>query len=627
MSRLLGIAVLFRFIALIRAADFPGHSASLQRVAENLRSSSAWICDIDTDRVKVFHTATIHGASRAYRLRHDAGVVLGTLFARQTLEGEPSPAGPILLSESDSAQIEQSGGRHLITAYWGRYVAIVNDAREAITRVIRDPSGHMPCYRTRVSGFYIYFSYLGDYTQLNVAPLSVNWDYMAARMVRPGIQSRETGLEEVDELHAGECDLIDGGSTARLFYWHPFEIARQRPLENPREAAKLLRTTAKGCIQSWAACYPSILHRLSGGLDSSIVLGCLHEAPLPRPVTCVTYYPEPDDAQEDFDERPYARSAATQANCSLIEIPRTPTTHLERMLEMGDFPVPMIFNGRNVDEGYLERNLAQRYGATARFGGEGGDQLFFQAPIRASMGDYLWHRGIVPSALRVAWEVAQTEQLSVWRVLQQGFSEGLLRATWDPYSEALQLAEFVTPEVLDIVRRTDSLRIRFAHPWWESPGSLPHGKWWHILWLSMPPHFYTALERGGDPERVEPLTSQPLLELALQIPTYILAAGGKERALARQAFAHDVPAKILQRHFKASIEGFIRRTLLSNLRFVRETLLDGVLVHRRMLDRRRLEAALSGRNQTIASEPVSLYDFLGLEVWARRWATPPPRRV
>jgi asparagine synthase (glutamine-hydrolysing) len=603
------------------------HSASLRRLSGKLRAASSWARDLDTDYIKVFHTPTEHGASRAYRLHRDAGVVLGTLFARQPLESGPSASGPLLsLSESDSAQIERSEGRHLISAWWGRYVAVLNDARQAVTRVIRDPSGHFPCFRTRASGLRIYFSYLGDLTEFNLRPFSVNWDHMAARLVRPGIQSRETGLLEVEELHAGECDVIRPGSTSRRVYWHPFEIAQKDLLDEPREAAKLLRATTKSCVHAWAASYPSILHRLSGGLDSSIVLGCLQDAPVLPRVTCLTYHPEPDDIQEDIDERPFARSAATRGNCRLIEIPRTPTTRLERMFEMGDFPVPMIVNGRNVEEGPLESDLARQYGATARFGGEGGDQLFFQAPIRASVGDYLWHRGLSRSALRIAWDVARAEQLSIWRVLQGGLSEGPLRAPWDPYSEVLRFAEFVTPEVLDTVTQTDSLRTRFAHPWWESSAPLPHGKLWHILWLSMPPHFYTALERKDDPERVEPLTSQPLLELALRIPTYVLAAGGKERALARQAFAHDVPPTVLQRHVKASIEGFMRRTLSNNLPFVRKTLLDGVLVDRRMLDRRRLEAALSGRGDRIASAPVSIFDYLGLEVWARRWSNPPPQK-
>ena len=612
------VASLFSFIALISESASSAHLTALQRLSDGIRPRTGWTCDVNQPRVKVFHTAVNSGASRAHLLHDGRGVVLGTLFRRQPLSSD-SAMSPVTLAERESTGIIQSQGRHLISGYWGRYVAILSDATAPVTRVIRDPSGHLPCYRARASGIRIYFSRLSDYSQLGLAHLSVNWDYMAARMVLSSLQGRETGLNEVEELHAGECDAVGNGATRGEFYWHPFRLAQLPPLDDAAEAASRLRATAKACVHSWAACYPSVLHRLSGGLDSSVVLGCLRDARSRPQITCVTYFPEDEDAGEDGDEREYARAAARHAGCNLIEVPRTPTSRLSLMSDMGEFPVPMIFNSRNVEESALERQLAEDHGAGARFGGEGGDQLFFQSPMVASVGDSLWYRGMSRSLLRRVRDVAQAEQLSVWRVLQQGISEGLLGAQWDAYGEVLQAAEFVSTEVVVAVRRADSLRTRFMHPWFSTTSSLPHGKLWHILWLSTAPHFYTALAREGDPERVEPLTSQPLTELCLQIPTFVLTAGGKDRALARQAFVQDVPAAILERQHKGSIESFIRRSLLNNIEFVRETLLDGVLVQQRFLDRKPLEAALSGRHERIASAPTALFDFLGVEVWIRRW--------
>ena len=614
------IATLFSFIALISDSASTAHLAVLQHLSSDIRLRTGWICDVDQPLAKVFHTAVSSGASRAQPLDNGGGVVLGTLFRRQPLSNDSTGSAPVTLGEGESARIIQSHGRDLISSYWGRYVAILTDTAAPVTRIIRDPSGHLPCYRARAAGIRFYFSRLSDYLRLGVERLSVNWDYMAARMVFSGLQGRETGLKGVEELHAGECDAVGSHGTRSEFYWHPFRFAESPPVETSAAAARRLRATAKACIHSWAACYPSVLHRLSGGLDSAVVLGCLRDAPSRSQVTCVTYFPEEEDAPEDGDEREYARAAAGQAGCNLIEVPRTPTSRLSQMSDMGRFPVPMTFNSRNVEEDALERQLAQAHGAAARFGGEGGDQLFFQSPMLASVGDYLWHRGMDRSLFRRARDVAQAEQLSVWRILQKAISQGLLGAPWDVHAQVLQAAEFVSAEVLVTVSQTDSLRRRFMHPWFSTSTSLPHGKLWHILWLSTAPHFYTALAHEGDPERVEPLTSQPLTELCLQIPTFALTAGGKDRALARQAFVQDVPAKILERQHKGSIESFIRRSLLSNIQFVRETLLEGVLVQQRLLDRKPLEAALSGRHGRIASAPTTLFDFLGVEVWVSRWA-------
>jgi asparagine synthase (glutamine-hydrolysing) len=427
----------FSFIALISDSPSVAHLTVLQRLSYELRLRTGWTCDVDQPLTKVFHTAVSSGASRAHLLHDGRGVVLGTLFRRQPLSNDGAVSQSVTLGESESAGIIDSEGRELISSYWGRYVAILSDARATVTRIIRDPSGHLPCYRAHAAGIRCYFSRLSDYSRLGVERLSVNWDYMAARMVFSGLQGRETGLKEIEELHAGECDAVGRDGTRSEFYWHPFRFAQSPPLEDPAEAASHLRATAKACIHSWAACYPSILHRLSGGLDSAVVLGCLGDAPGRPQVTCVTYFPEAEDAREDGDEREYARAAARRAACTLIEIPRTPTARLSQMSDMGSFPVPMIFNSRNVEENALERQLAQAHGAGARFGGEGGDQLFFQSPMLASVGDYLWHRGITRTLFRRAWDIAQAEQLSVWRVLQQGISAGLLGAPWDAHAEIL----------------------------------------------------------------------------------------------------------------------------------------------------------------------------------------------
>ena len=56
------------------------------------------------------------------------------------------------------------------------------------------------------------------------------------------------------------------------------------------EAVVSLRETTVGCEHAWASCYDGIVHNLSGGLDSSIVLSCLKSAPSRPRVTCLNYF-------------------------------------------------------------------------------------------------------------------------------------------------------------------------------------------------------------------------------------------------------------------------------------------------------------------------------------------------
>lgn len=148
---------------------------------------------------------------------------------------------------------------------------------------------------------------------------------------------------------------------------------------------------------------------------------------------------------------------------------------------------------------------------------------------------------------------------------------------------------------------------------------MPHGKLWHVYMLSVPPRFYSNLAEPGDPEWTEPLTSQPLLELCLQIPTFILAADGRERSLARKAFSEELPAPIAERRSKGAIEVFLTNAIMSNVAFVREVMLDGELVKNRLLERSVLERALGQTPERVRSSMGELFDYLALEVWLRGW--------
>jgi len=119
---------------------------------------------------------------------------------------------------------------------------------------------------------------------------------------------------------------------------------------------------------------------------------------------------------------------------------------------------------------------------------------------------------------------------------------------------------------------------------------------------------------------VHPLWSQPLLELALRIPTYVLTSQGWDRALARRAFAADLPQEIVARRTKGVLDYYAKRILRRNLGFARELLLDGMLVKRGLLDRKALEEVLSGRPTAIESPVVELFDYVSTEAWLRHWS-------
>ena len=69
------------------------------------------------------------------------------------------------------------------------------------------------------------------------------------------------------------------------------------------------------------------------------------------------------------------------------------------------------------------------------------------------------------------------------------------------------------------------------------------------------------------------------------------------------------------------VDSLLLQILKSNLSFVRETLLEGLLVKEGLLDRRRVETALAGEHAEVGTEAKELVAVhLSTEAWLRNWS-------
>ena len=116
------------------------------------------------------------------------------------------------------------------------------------------------------------------------------------------------------------------------------------------------------------------------------------------------------------------------------------------------------------------------------------------------------------------------------------------------------------------------------------------------------------------------LLSQPLMETCLQIPTYLLLRGGRERALAREAFADRVPSQILRRRDKGSIVSHATEMIRRSEPFLRELLLGGVLAEAGVIACKELEPYIV-RGQSFREEHLlRLLACIAGELWVRKCA-------
>ena len=598
---------MYRFIALI----WNDHSPQPRAVADDLRqriraASRDWECVLEDTGFTVMHAGVRSPSSVTTLLHADAGAVFGRLF-----DDSAEPV-PLRMTDHESAKIVATRGARLLDHYWGRYVAAFRDPSDGSVHVLRDPSGTMPCFLTTYRGVTLVFSDVEDCLALRVMRFTVNWAYVAAFVPYSSLQIRDTGLNEVTELQPGEAVRIDGGTLERRQMWNPFEVAKREPVDDHDDAVVALHRTVRRCVQAWASVHPVILHNLSGGLDSSIVLSCLRDAPSRPALACINYF----STGRNEDERKYARLAARRANVELLEQPLAfEQVALRRLFEVRRTARPWFYM-YDLEHGPLESQLAARRGITGIFSGSGGDALFFQNRADLAVADHVFDHPFSLSLPRVALDAARIARRSMWPLLRAALAQRFARRPWSPLAEAGRSRTLIRPEAIEAARRNP----RLLHPWFErSNGALP-GVLWKVVSLSVPPAFYDSFDHETLPERVVPLMSQPLIELCLRIPTYVATAGGYDRSVARHAFADELPMEIIRRRAKGSVTRHNTNLLDANLELIREVLLDGLLVREGLLDRERLELYLSRETSPADFEYHEiLHQHLCTEVWLQRW--------
>jgi asparagine synthase (glutamine-hydrolysing) len=586
------------------------HATAMSLLTRPYHQGSTWRVATERPGVLVLRSNRTP-ESQVHILSNSQGVVLGTLF-ECSFEPDTHPRR-FSFTEADSASIVASGGQHLLTKYSGHYFAVIYDNRTGTSWVLRDPTGGIASHKRTFRGVDVYFSRLRDHDLLGMSPPSVNWSYVKSCLVDPSVLTGETGLTEIQELLAGQCVCRGASVNSTAFAWNPLDIAKTGVVDQPSRAVEMLRQTTRACVHAWASTYDGIVHRLSGGLDSSIVATCLRDAPTRPRVTCLNYY----SIGSDTDERSYARIAAEACGFELIElerespdlgmafsVPRTPhPTHLACYLE----------NGRK------ESRIARDRGASALFSGNAGDGLFYIGNEELAVNDYIFRRGIGRGLFSVALNAAYLERRSVWTVLWRGIKSEWLGRRWSPCIHFESASTLVPCDVLNDVAHNAAL----THPLYREVGGVSSGKVFHAYGMT-----YCAsprpdpFEQDDDPDDLSPLFSQPLIELCLRIPIDILITGGRDRAIAREAFRGDLPPSLIRRRAKGGLEDHLKTVIVNNASVVRALLLDGQLASHGLIERQKVEEALTTAPTGSATMMSELYRYVSLEAWLQSWCGP-----
>lgn len=620
-----------RYLALIwQPSDAHGARAAVSTEL-SLRCDSAWQTAYEAPGVLVAHRAAKHGAPQLHRLAASAGIILGSLFHRSS-EGPSRPCASTF-TDDETRRIMDTGCRHLIERYWGSYLAVTLDRASRQCTVLRDPTANLACFHAKCGGLHVFFSFMDDLMRHVRMQLSVNWQYVAARMLSGPSLSRDCGIQEIEDIPGGERVTLSGDSDRRTPLWHPASFCVEDGLQDQSCASRALRATVLDSVQTLASEHSDILLRLSGGLDSSIVAGCLSQARSAIRVNCLNFYISSSTrhpvqapslvgfSRENLarmrrvigsaDERPFARAVAAKCGFPLHEFEKRASSYELRRIfaaPLASRPSTYVFA---IDEDAAELECARAHKATACFTGQAGDTVFYNTQRPLAVLDYAYLHRLGPDLLSHMRRSIALSGESAARILGKVVRYGILRrALPSPFSP------FQRPHLLPIDVASSVPKDYFSHPWQRAARTLCPGKEYHVVGIAQSGLYYPTIYHREDVARsVHPLASQPVVETCLRIPTYILLADGKSRGLARRTFEDLLPPEVARRTTKGAPVGFLQRLLRHNMEFLRECLLDGALVHKGLLDRSKLAAYLVDDQPFLTIQPEQLMEYLACEAW------------
>lgn len=491
--------------------------------------------------------------------------------------------------------------RSLLSDWWGAYIAVVCDERCGRWYVMGDPSGLLPVFRQVTPTHVLLSSDPALLGKVSGTKLEVCWTGVAAHLLQPDVRQRATCLTGIDELPPGV--LLDPCAPSRQeqVLWHPSDHFPQDPPLSFGAAREELRRVAIDVLGAWQQALGPVAVAISGGVDSSFICGALTAGK--HPFGCITLA----TADASGDERHFARLLASHVGQPLRELIYDPAALGVESLASDRLPRPSRRSFVSVVDAMLARGAAE-LGAAVVLDGNAGDSLFCYLYSAVPVADRLRAEGPGPGSLSTLLDMCRVTGCDAPTMV------------WETLRELRRRGGSPLPGCDTRLLATGACTSHDTRPltaWLEAADGPHKGKRDHVALILRSRHNIHGISSRAP--RLSPLMSQPLLETCLRIPTWLWPQGGVNRALARSAFASELPAPLHSRTVKPGPDSFIRAAFERNRNGLHALLREGLLASNGLLDLEGLDEAFAPDARSDGQSVRRILDLAEAENWARSW--------
>jgi len=285
-------------------------------------------------------------------------------------------------------------GEECLTHFRGMFCFVIWDKEQREIFMARDRMGVKPLYYYLDDKQLIFASEQRSILSTSLVKRKLDTTAMLDYFSYQSVPFPYSAIEGIHQLQAGAWMRIRDGKARTKVYW---ELTGNKVAFDFSDRKAVLRRTRELMLQSVKRRLVSdvpVGAFLSGGIDSSAVVGLMAEAGAGKPNTFNISFEE-----EEFDESSYAEIIAKKFDTHHTRISLRPVSFLEELenaLNAMDSPSA---DGVNT---YVVSKAIRRSGMAVALSGVGGDELFAGYPyfnqfLRLQQKGWLWK---LPSVLR-----------------------------------------------------------------------------------------------------------------------------------------------------------------------------------------------------------------------------------
>lgn len=545
----------------------------------------------------------------------------GEIYNHHELRTELATRGHAFRTRSDTEVILEgyrAWGDSVVERIDGMFALAVFDARRRRLLLARDRAGKKPLFTARVGPGIVFGSEIKALRASGV-DAAMDIDALPTLLSLGYNLAPRTMFRGVEQLApASILTLEDGATPVTRRYWRA-SFAEPRLSLDEREAEALVRTEVDAAVKRRIEADVPLGAFLSGGIDSTIVVGSM-SAQMGRRVKTFSLGFAQDSR---FDETRYSRIAAKAFDTDHTEFIVEPSSFdlVGQLVDMHDGP----FGDASAIPTSIVSMLARKH-VTVALTGDGGDEIFCGYP-RFTAVEKSEH---VPRPLRPAGHVLAAmwgRHLSedsrmgrLGRLLRRGAMSLPDRLASYVSLFAFDLDQLLVREIAERASAQEALAAhrRIARDLADAPTLA------RIMGINfetyLPFDLLVKADRASMMHSLElrsPLLDTRVVELASRLPADYLRKGGVLKRVLRNAFRDVLPPEIVARRDKMGFGVPLGTWLSGDLRtYMTDLLGDGARLWR-FVRRPFVDAIMRNHLSGRRDEGLRLWLLLTLEVWLR----------